>query len=106
MEKEKNHLHRSQSLDTKMEFAEIAGTPLKVSRIAIGTWAIGGWMWGGADERQSIAAIREGDEARMTVELALLRSARPEIDPSRAALTQRHTHDVHSIPRLHLGHRS
>ena len=35
------------------------------------------------------AAIREGDEARMTVELALLRSARPEIDPSRAAMTQR-----------------
>ena len=34
-------------------------------------------------------AIREGDEARMTVELALLRSARPEIDPSRAAMTQR-----------------
>ena len=37
----------------------------------------------------AIAAIREGDEARMTVELALLRSARPEIDPSRAALAQR-----------------
>ncbi len=37
----------------------------------------------------AIAAIREGDEARMTVELALLRSARPEIDPSRAAMTQR-----------------
>ncbi len=35
------------------------------------------------------AAIREGDEARMTVELALLRSARPEIDPSRAAFSQR-----------------
>ncbi len=34
-------------------------------------------------------AIREGDEARMTVELALLRSARPEIDPATAALAQR-----------------
>jgi len=41
-----------------MEFAEIAGTSLKASRIAIGTWAIGGWMWGGTDERQSIGAIR------------------------------------------------
>jgi aryl-alcohol dehydrogenase-like predicted oxidoreductase len=51
-------LHRADTLDTKMEFAEIAGTSLKVSRIAIGTWAIGGWMWGGTDERQSIAAIR------------------------------------------------
>jgi len=37
----------------------------------------------------ALAAIRDGDEARLTVELALLRSARPEIDPSRAALTQR-----------------
>ena len=37
----------------------------------------------------AIAAIREGDEARMTVELALLRSARPEIDPTRAAMAQR-----------------
>ena len=38
---------------------------------------------------EAIAAIREGDEARMTVELALLRSARPEIDPSASALAQR-----------------
>ena len=37
----------------------------------------------------ALTAIREGDEARMTVELALLRSAKPEIDPSRAALSQR-----------------
>jgi DNA polymerase-3 subunit gamma/tau len=37
----------------------------------------------------ALAAIRDGDEARLTVELALLRSARPEIDPSRAAVTER-----------------
>jgi DNA polymerase III subunit gamma/tau len=37
----------------------------------------------------AIAAIREGDEPRMTLELALLRAARPEIDPSRQALAQR-----------------
>ncbi len=37
----------------------------------------------------ALTAIREGDEARMSVELALLRSAKPEIDPSRAALNQR-----------------
>src|ERR1700730_9104753 len=41
-----------------MEFAEISGTSLKVSRVAIGTWAIGGWMWGGTDEAQSVATIR------------------------------------------------
>ncbi len=37
----------------------------------------------------AIAAVREGDDPRMTVELALLRSARPELDPSSAALAQR-----------------
>ncbi|MGI8727060.1 MAG: DNA polymerase III subunit gamma/tau [Solirubrobacterales bacterium] len=37
----------------------------------------------------AVAEIREGDEARMAVELALLRAAKPEIDPSRAALAQR-----------------
>jgi aryl-alcohol dehydrogenase-like predicted oxidoreductase len=41
-----------------MELAEIPGTSLKVSRVAIGTWAIGGWMWGGTDEAQSVATIR------------------------------------------------
>ncbi|MGI9556790.1 MAG: DNA polymerase III subunit gamma/tau, partial [Solirubrobacterales bacterium] len=37
----------------------------------------------------ALSAIREGDEARMSLELALLRSARPQIDPSRDALAQR-----------------
>ena len=34
----------------------------------------------------ALAAIKEGDEPRMTLELAILRAARPELDPSRAAL--------------------
>jgi aryl-alcohol dehydrogenase-like predicted oxidoreductase len=41
-----------------MEFADIPGTELRVSRITLGTWAIGGWMWGGTDEAESIATIR------------------------------------------------
>ncbi len=40
-----------------MEFTKISGTELTVSRIGLGTWAIGGWMWGGSDEADSIAAI-------------------------------------------------
>jgi len=36
---------------------EILTTPFKVSRIALGTWAIGGWMWGGSDETESIKTI-------------------------------------------------
>ena len=45
-----------------MEFVGIAGTPLEVSRVALGTWAIGGWMWGGTDEQESIATIRAAVE--------------------------------------------
>ena len=40
------------------ELVDIPGTALKVSRVALGTWAMGGWMWGGTDERDSIATIR------------------------------------------------
>ena len=40
-----------------IEFVDIPATPLKVSRIALGTWAMGGWMWGGTDQRESIATI-------------------------------------------------
>ena len=39
------------------EFVAIPGTQLNVSRVALGTWAIGGSMWGGSDARESIATI-------------------------------------------------
>jgi hypothetical protein len=35
-------VHQAEALEKSMEFADIPGTPLKVSRVAIGTWAIGG----------------------------------------------------------------
>lgn len=35
----------------------IPGIQSRVSRVALGTWAMGGWMWGGTDERESIATI-------------------------------------------------
>lgn len=39
-----------------MEYTQI-GDLKKVSRIGLGTWAIGGWMWGGTEEQESIATI-------------------------------------------------
>jgi len=39
------------------EFVEIPDARLRVSRVALGTWAMGGWMWGGTDYRESIATI-------------------------------------------------
>src|SRR5512133_2237641 len=41
-----------------MEQIAIGTSGLKTSRIGLGTWAIGGWMWGGTDDAQSIATIR------------------------------------------------
>src|ERR1700730_35322 len=51
-----------QSVQTQMhevqsEFVDIPGTQLRVSRVALGTWAMGGWMWGGTDERESVNTI-------------------------------------------------
>src|SRR5205814_1872387 len=48
----------AEALKMIMELADIPGTSLKVSPVAIGTWAIGGWMWGGTDEAESVSTIR------------------------------------------------
>jgi aryl-alcohol dehydrogenase-like predicted oxidoreductase len=41
-----------------VEQATIAGTSLTVSRVGLGTWAIGGWMWGGTEDTESVATIQ------------------------------------------------
>jgi aryl-alcohol dehydrogenase-like predicted oxidoreductase len=46
-----------QTPTAETEFIQIPGTQLKVSRVALGTWAMGGWMWGGTDQRESVATI-------------------------------------------------
>jgi aryl-alcohol dehydrogenase-like predicted oxidoreductase len=53
--------------DLSMQFAGIPGTSLEVSRIALGTWAIGGWMWGGSEEKESIDTIRAALDRGITV---------------------------------------
>ena len=40
-----------------MESITISGTNLQVSRVGLGAWAIGGCMWGGSDEQESIRMI-------------------------------------------------
>jgi len=40
-----------------MEYVTIQGLPQKICRIGIGTWAIGGWLWGGTDEKVAIEAL-------------------------------------------------
>jgi len=41
-----------------IEKVKYDGIPLPVSRVGLGTWAIGGWMWGGSDEAESIKTIQ------------------------------------------------
>jgi aryl-alcohol dehydrogenase-like predicted oxidoreductase len=55
-------VHQAETLKVNSELTEIIGTSLKVSPVAIGTWAIGGWMWGGTDEAESVATIRTAFE--------------------------------------------
>lgn len=40
-----------------MEYVKLRHAGLSVPRIGLGTWAIGGWMWGGTDERQAVETI-------------------------------------------------
>jgi methylglyoxal reductase len=37
---------------------EIGSSGIIASAIGLGTWAIGGWMWGGTDEQASVGAIQ------------------------------------------------
>ena len=41
-----------------MEKRQLGRSPVRVSPVIFGAWAIGGWMWGGNEERDSIEAIR------------------------------------------------
>jgi aryl-alcohol dehydrogenase-like predicted oxidoreductase len=50
-----------------METIKISGTQLEVSRVGLGTWAIGGWMWGRSDEKQSIKTIRTAIDSDITL---------------------------------------
>jgi aryl-alcohol dehydrogenase-like predicted oxidoreductase len=50
-----------------MEKIAIGKSDLTTSRIGLGTWAIGGWMWGGTDEAESIATIRSAIERGVTL---------------------------------------
>ncbi len=42
-----------------MEHVKIKNTDIEASRIGLGAWAIGGWLWGGSEERESIETVHE-----------------------------------------------
>ena len=41
-----------------MEYRQLGETNIKLSAITFGAWAIGGWMWGGADRKDAVKAIQ------------------------------------------------
>lgn len=46
-----------------MQYISLGTTDISVSTIAFGAWAIGGWMWGGTEEKTSMAAINTALDA-------------------------------------------
>lgn len=49
-----------------MNHKRLGNSDVVVSPIAFGAWAIGGWMWGGAEERDAIKAIHASFAAGIT----------------------------------------
>jgi len=41
-----------------MEYRKLGESNLQLSAITFGAWAIGGWLWGGADRKEAIEAIK------------------------------------------------
>jgi len=49
-----------------MEYRQIGQSGIQASAITFGAWAIGGWMWGGADRDQALKAILASYEYGVT----------------------------------------
>ena len=46
---------------------KIGSSGIRASAVGLGTWAIGGWMWGGTDEAAAIDGIRASLDAGVTL---------------------------------------
>jgi aryl-alcohol dehydrogenase-like predicted oxidoreductase len=49
-----------------MELRKLGNSSVKVTPLAFGAWAIGGWLWGGAEERDALRAIRTAYDLGIT----------------------------------------
>ena len=50
-----------------MDTTKLHNIEKPVSRIGLGTWAIGGWMWGGTQEHESIKTILKAIDKGITL---------------------------------------
>jgi aryl-alcohol dehydrogenase-like predicted oxidoreductase len=56
---------------TGMEYRQLGESGLSASAITFGAWAIGGWMWGGSERSDAVAAIRASyDEGVTSIDTA------------------------------------
>ena len=49
-----------------MQYRQLGNSDLEVPVVSFGAWAIGGWMWGGTDDREAIRALQTAIDAGMT----------------------------------------
>jgi len=49
-----------------MEYRQLGESEVKASVITFGAWAIGGWMWGGADRKEATDAIKASFDQGVT----------------------------------------
>jgi aryl-alcohol dehydrogenase-like predicted oxidoreductase len=49
-----------------IEYTQLGSSGITVSKVCLGTWAIGGWMWGGTDEDESIRTIQSAIDSGIT----------------------------------------
>lgn len=50
-----------------MKYRTLGASGIESSVVGLGTWAIGGWMWGGSDEDKAIKAIQTAIDAGMNL---------------------------------------
>jgi aryl-alcohol dehydrogenase-like predicted oxidoreductase len=58
-------------MEQTIEARKLGSSDVMVTPMAFGAWAIGGWMWGGADENDALRAIRAAyDNGITTIDTA------------------------------------
>ena len=49
-----------------MEYQKLGSSDVSVSRITFGSWAAGGWMWGGTEQNDAVGAIHAAYDLGVT----------------------------------------
>ena len=52
---------------SEMLMREIGSSGVRASAMGLGTWAIGGWMWGGTDEAEAIKTVEASLDEGVTL---------------------------------------